>query len=302
MSIDADWLVDRRRLKHRLTWWRILAVVAVMAAVIAALGRFNVVGQPAHVARIAVDGVILSDFERDRALALVASNASIKALIVHVNSPGGTVVGGEVLYRRLRQVSERKPVVAVMGELAASAAYMTALGADWIIARDGTLTGSIGVIMQTTDLTGMLEKLGIKPEAVKSSPLKAQPNPFEPFTQEARQATQEVVADTYALFVQMVQDRRQLSGEQLAEVADGRIFTGRQAQERGLVDALGGEDEARSWLERTHGIAAGLPMREVRVRGTGERLQDLLSRIAGKALLSETLSLDGLISVWHPGR
>ena len=91
-------------------------------------------------------------------------------MIVRINSPGGTVVGGETLYNRLRQVAEKKPTVAVLGELATSAAYMTAIGSDHIVAHDGTLTGSIGVILQTADLTGLLDKLGIKPETVKSSP------------------------------------------------------------------------------------------------------------------------------------
>lgn len=300
MSIDADWLVDRRRLKRRLTWWRIAAVLGAVVAVIAAVGRFDVFEAPAHVARIDVSGIILDDGERDQALAAVAADPSAKALIVRIDSPGGTVVGGEVLYRRLRHVGERKPVVAVMGELAASAAYMTALGCDRIVAHDGTLTGSIGVIVQTTDLTGMLDKLGIKPETIKSSPLKAQPNPLEPFTPEARQATRAVVADTYELFVQMVQERRNLSAPQVAEVADGRIFTGRQAKANGLVDELGGEDEARVWLERTHDVAAALPVRDVDVHDPSEKLQELFTRIVGKALFSETLSLDGLVSVWHP--
>lgn len=302
MSIDADWLIDRRKLKRRLTWWQVGAVIAAVAAVIAAWGRFGGFGASEHVARIDVAGLIVDDSERDEALADVAADPSAKALIVRIDSPGGTVVGGEVLYERLRKVSEHKPVVTVMGELAASAAYMTALGTDWIVAHDGTLTGSVGVLVQSADLTGLLDKLGIKPETVKSSPLKAQPNPLEPFTPEARQATQAVVADIYQLFVQMVQERRRLTKAQVTEVADGRVFTGRQAKENGLVDELGGEDEARSWLERTHGIDASLPVQDVVPRDTSEKLQELFSKVTEKGLFSETLSLDGLVSLWHPAR
>ena len=214
MSIDADWLVDRRRLKRRLTWWQVLAVIAIVAAVIAAVGRFQAFVKPAHVARLAVDGLIVDDFDRDQALIDVAEDSSAKALIVRINSPGGSVVGGEVLYRRLREVAEKKPVVAVLGELATSAAYMTAIGTDYIVAHDGTLTGSIGVILQTADLTGLLDKLGIKPETVKSSPLKAQPNPLETFTPDARAAIGKVVADVYEMFVGMVQERRQIVARQ----------------------------------------------------------------------------------------
>jgi protease IV len=302
MSIDADWLVDRRRLKRRLTWWRVVAVIGVVVAVVAALGRFGGFVERAHVARIDIDGLIADDAERDEALSDVAENRAAKALIVRINSPGGTVVGGEVLYRRLRQVGEKKPVVAVMGELATSAAYMTAMGSDYIFAHDGTLTGSIGVILQTADLTGLLEKLGIKPETVKSSPLKAQPNPLEPFTAEAREATRKVIGSVYEMFVSMVEERRNLSRERVKAVADGSVFTGRQAKANGLVDALGGEREARAWLEQTHGIPQSLPARDVELRGPAEEIQDLLGGLVGKALFSERLTLDGVVSVWHPSR
>jgi protease-4 len=283
-------------------WWRLVAVIGVVAAVFAALGRFGGFVERAHVARIDIDGLIADDAERDEALSDVAENRAAKALIVRINSPGGTVVGGEVLYRRLRQVGEKKPVVAVMGELATSAAYMTAMGSDYIFAHDGTLTGSIGVILQTADLTGLLEKLGIKPETVKSSPLKAQPNPLEPFTAEAREATRKVVGSVYEMFVSMVEERRNLSRERVRAVADGSVFTGRQAKANGLVDALGGEREARAWLEQTHGISQSLPARDVELRGPAEEIQDLLGGLVGKALFSERLTLDGVVSVWHPSR
>jgi protease-4 len=302
MSIDADWLVDRRRLKRRLMWWRIVAVIGVVVAVVAAVGRFGGFVERAHVARIDIDGLIADDTERDEALSDIAEHRAAKALIVRINSPGGTVVGGEALYRRLRQVGEKKPVVAVMGELATSAAYMTAMGSDYIFAHDGTLTGSIGVILQTADLTGLLEKLGIKPETVKSSPLKAQPNPLEPFTAEAREATRKVIGSVYEMFVSMVEERRNLSRERVKAVADGSVFTGRQAKANGLVDALGGEREARAWLEQTHRIPQSLPARDVELRGPAEEIQDLLGGLVGKALFSERLTLDGVVSVWHPSR
>jgi protease-4 len=256
----------------------------------------------AHVARIDIDGLIADNAERDQALSDVAENRAAKALIVRINSPGGTVVGGEVLYRRLRQVGEKKPVVAVMGELATSAAYMTAIGSDYIFAHDGTLTGSIGVILQTADLTGLLDKLGIKPETVKSSPLKAQPNPLEPFTAEAREATRKVVGSVYEMFVSMVEERRHLSRDLVGAVADGSVFTGRQAKANGLVDALGGEREARAWLEQTHGVPRSLPARDVELHGPGQEIQDLLGALIGKTLFSERLTLDGVVSVWHPSR
>ncbi len=298
MSLDADQVLDRRRLKRRLTFWRIAAVVAVVVAVVAAVGRVGV-GEN-HVARLVVGGIILDDPWRDDALAGIAEDDNAKALIVRIDSPGGTMVGGEALYISLRAVAGKKPVVAVMGGTATSAAYMTALGADHILARAGSVTGSIGVIMQTADITGLLEKLGVKPETIKSRPLKAQPNPLELLTPEAREAARFVVLDLFEMFVDMVQQRRNLPRDKVLALADGRVFTGRQAVANGLVDALGGESDARRWLAETHAIATSLPVRDVEIEHEGALWRDLITGFVGKVLFSERLRLDGLISVWHP--
>ncbi|MBK8174956.1 MAG: signal peptide peptidase SppA [Rhodospirillales bacterium] len=300
MSIDADWLVDRRRLKRRLTAWQVAAVLAALLAVAAVLARFGLVREHAYVVRLTISGVIVDDPDRNAAIAQVADDTSAKALIVRINSPGGTVVGGEALYRQLQAVAETKPVVAVMGELATSAAYMTAIASDYVFARDGTLTGSIGVIMQTADVTGLLERLGIKPETIKSSPLKAQPNPLETFTPEAREATRKLVADVYEMFATMVSERRKLTPEKMKDVADGRVFTGRQAKDLGLIDAIGGEREARVWLANTHDVALSLPIHELDISHQDDWLSELFGQVGGKALFPERLSLDGLVSVWHP--
>ncbi len=300
MSLDADHVVERRRLKRRLAYWRVLGIVALVAAVVAAAGRFDLVGSKDHIARILIEGIILDDPDRDEALEEVAGNEKVKALIVKIDSPGGTFVGGEALYHSLRRVSEKKPVVALMGTTATSAAYMSALASDLIVARPSTLTGSIGVILQTADVTGLLEKIGIKPEVVKSAPLKAQPNPLERFTPEARKATQAVVADFFDMFVTLISKRRSLSEEKVRVLADGRVFSGRQALSKGLVDVLGAEPEARKWLAETHEISDTLPVKDVKVKDDEEPWREYLDSKIGKVLFSERLSLDGVISLWHP--
>ncbi len=300
MAIDTDFLVDRRRLKRHLTFWRIAAIVLLIAAIIIGLRPLVRLQAGDHVARLLVEGVIVDDRERDQALSRIADDDRVKALIVHIDSPGGTVVGGETLYARLRETARHKPVVAVMGNLATSAAYMTAIGSDRIFAREGTVTGSIGVILQSADVTGLLSRLGIKPEAIKSSPLKAQPNPLETFTPEAREAMRLVISDIYSGFVAMVSERRGLTGQQLASVADGRVFSGRQAIASGLVDQLGGEEEARAWLQSAHGISTQLPAIDLETDDTEKTLRDLVGGAFGKALFSERLSLDGVVSLWHP--
>ncbi len=301
MSLDTDALIDRRRLKRRLTVWRILAVLALLAVALVAVGkRGEAPWAKSHIARLSVEGIIADDRARDDALKAAMDDPNVKALIVYVDSPGGTVVGGENLYQRLRDVAAKKPVVATMGTLAASGGYMTAIGADYILARNGTITGSIGVIMQTTEFTGLMDKLGIEAEAIKSAPLKAVPSPFEKLTPDGREATREVVMDMYDMFVGMVAERRQLPRDIAQKLGDGRVYTGRQAVENKLVDAIGGEAEARDWLAETRGVPRSTPVRELKVDRPSDNLPGMLGRAAGKALFSERLTLDGLVSLWHP--
>ena len=302
---DADLIVDRRRLKRQLSFWRLAAIVLAVAAIGTAVGRFGAgVFGGRYVARLAVNGIIVDDPRRSKAIAEVARDGNARALIVRIDSPGGTVVGGETLYRELRRVAEKMPVVAVMAETAASGGYMTALGADWIVAREGTITGSIGVLMQTAEVTGLLGMLGVTMETIKSAPLKAVPSPFEPLTPEGRAAAKALIDDMFDMFVAMVAERRGLARPKALEVADGRIFTGRQAKALGLVDALGGEDTARVWLETERGVRHDLPVKDVKIARDEEFWRDVtgqaLSAITGKAYLPERLTLDGLVAVWHP--
>ena len=300
MAFDADHILDRRRLKRHLTFWRISAVILLVALIVATVGRLAGWRDGGYVARLTVERVIVDDAERDKALADLVVDDDARALIVRIDSPGGTVVGGEALYVNLRAVAGKKPVVAVMGQLATSAGYMTALGADHIIARSGSLTGSIGVLLQSADITGLLDKLGIKPELVKSGPLKAQPNPLEPFSEKARAAARESVLDVFAMFVDMVAERRDLPRETVVSLADGRIFTGRQALANGLVDTIGGEPEAREWLAGEPGIPASLPVKDVVIERDEPAWRKLLGKTVGKTVFSELLNLDGLISLWQP--
>lgn len=300
MSFDPDAVIDRRRLKRKLRWWQAATLVAATLAIIAGLQAGDLLFKHDTVARLRIAGLIVEDYRRDALLADIAEDPSVRALIVHVDSPGGTVVGGEDLYRSLRAVSENKPVVAVMGTVAASAAYMTAVAGDRVFAREGTITGSIGVLFQTADITGMLDKLGIKPETLKSGPLKAVPSPTEPLTDEARAATQALVFDLFEFFVDLVAERRPLDRAQVLQLADGRVYTGRQAVANGLVDAIGGETAARDWLAEAKDIPRDL--RAVTVKPKRERtgLSEALSGLTGKSLFSNALTLDGLLSVWHP--
>jgi len=304
MSLEADTIVHSRRLRRRLIFWRTLAVVAIVAIAVAVVQRFTAgdlgrLGQSAYVARISLSGVITDDRDLLERLEDVASDARAKAIIVAIDSPGGTVVGGEAFYAALREASAEKPVVAVMGTTAASAAYMVAIGADRIFAHSGTVTGSIGVLLQTAQVTDLLQSIGISPISIKSSPLKAVPSPVEELTPAGREAAQDVVDAMYRMFVDMVGDRRGLSGERLAAVTDGRIFTGLQAVELGLIDSVGGEKAARKWLAAEKDVDEDLPAVDMDPDEEFSFLGTASSMLFGKSLSSERLILDGLISVWH---
>lgn len=299
MSLSADALLDRRRLKRRLLLWQAAAVVAVVGLAAALLAPLSDV-RGDRVARLSVVGFIGEDRQREEAIDGIVEDESVKALIVAVNSPGGSTAGSEALFRSLRRVAEKKPVVATIGTLGASGGYIVAIGADYIVARETSITGSIGVLLQTADVTGLLDKIGVEAEAVKSSPVKGQPSPLEPFTEEARAMIRDVVDDSYQWFRGLVSERRELEGERLAAVSTGRIFTGRQAIEAGLVDALGGEREARAWLEQERGVSKELPVVDLRYGEEAGVVERLAGHAAAKLLWSEPLTLDGMLSLWHP--
>ena len=305
MTLEPDFITDRRRLRRRLAFWRIAAVIGALTVILVIAGEFGQVRslfQGDHIARIDVEGVIIDDEYRRLAVDFAGRNDSTKAIILRIDSPGGTTVGGEALYEALRLAGEDKPVVAVIGTLGTSSGYMVALAADHIIVRETSVTGSIGVLLQTTEITGLLEKLGIRAETIKSSPLKASPSPFEELTPEGRAAAQAVVDDIYGWFVDLFAERRGLTRETALELADGRIFTGRQALSARLVDGIGGEREAIEWLETAHDIERNLPVRALNESPGPGFLVDLITTVSKKTLLSERLSLDGLISVWQPDR
>jgi len=305
MVMDMDQVLDRRRMKRRLVLWRLAALglaAGLLWAVFGPVGGIGGFGDRArdHVARLAVTDIITTDAELERGLADLGTDDAVRAVIVRLNSPGGTAAGGEALYRSLRRLAAAKPVVAVMDETATSAAYMAALAADHIIARESSVTGSIGVIFQSADVTGLLAKLGIKPEAIRSGPLKARPNPLEETGPEARAATERVVADIHDMFVGFFADRRGLARPQAEKLADGRVFTGREALKLGLIDGLGGEAAALEWLESARGIAPGLPVRDFAPRGGPLERAGFLGALVEKVVFSESLRLDGLLSLWHP--
>jgi protease IV len=324
MSLDTDHIVDRRRMRRKLTFWRALALLIAIVAVIgiASIFRGSSAGlvQPTgpQISRVTIRGIIRGDDDRLKALENLANSRATRAVIVHIDSPGGTTVGSEELHDALRRVADKKPMVVVVDGMAASGGYIAAMAADHILTQKTSLVGSIGVLFQVPNVSHLLDTIGVKVEEIKSSPLKAAPNGLEPTSPEARAAIESLVRDSYAWFKDMVKERRKLDGEALDRVSDGRVFTGRQAIELKLVDEIGQEREAIEWLAKTNNIDPKTPVRDWRLTPRFNELSFI--HLGGSALLEafglgtlarqleslgllqtvEKLNLDGLLALWHP--
>jgi protease-4 len=317
MVLDADSVIERRRLRRRVTIWRIAAVVlGLLFLGVIVLSDKQMAGPAGflpHVARISITGIITDDRKTIKLIDKVAKSPQVKAVILDINSPGGTTTGGEAMYDAIRRLSAKKPVVATCGTLATSAAYIVAIATDRIFVYGNTITGSVGVIFQWANVTELLKTLGIQVEEVKSGPLKAVPSPFEPTDERARQVTAEMVDDAKVWFVDLVEKRRKINPDQVPGLTEGRIYSGRQAVKFKLVDQIGGERAALSWLSKERNVPAGLKIVDWKPTSESTGLFGWLFgsaaeilRIPGSkiaAFLSQTsttLKLDGLVSVWHP--
>lgn len=318
MALRADEMIDRRRLRRKLTFWRVVAIGVAALAIAASAGwaiRDGLGGVAAsHIAKVRIEGTITEDEELLKRLKDVTESASVKGVILSIDSPGGTTAGGEAIFEAVRKLATAKPTVAQVGTLAASAGYMIASASDHIVARQSSIVGSIGVLVQFPNFTGLMEKIGVTLDEVKSSPLKAEPSPFNVTTDQERAMLRAMIMDSYDWFVGLVDDRRPLSRAEVVALADGSIFTGRQALARKLVDELGGEEKAKDWLV-TKGVDSKLEIVEWKPRSSttdfflssaiGQGIAgylglpgldaDLLEKIG-----ADRIFLDGMLSLWHP--
>jgi protease-4 len=318
MPYDAEIIADRRRLRRKLSFWRVAAFLALIAAVVVGgltvAGRGPVGAGQQQIARIEVGGFIAGSQRMADLFKRVGEAGSVSGVVISINSPGGTTTGAEELYRGIRQLAEKKPLVAFVDGTAASGGYITALAADYIVARETSLVGSIGVLFQYPDVSRLLNTLGVQVQEIKSAPLKAEPSPFHPTSPEARAALEAVVSDTYDWFKRLVAERRKLDETQLGVVSTGQIFSGRQGVPLKLIDQLGSERDAVAWLEREKGVARDIPVRDWKPRDSSRfdlwtaaalgadlfGLNEVAVRLRQSALAAQLASLDGLLALWQP--
>lgn len=320
MTLAQD-LIDRRRLRRKLSFWRVAAVLSLGALVVGVPFALSSGGRPVgplggQIARVEISGIITEDDKLLELLRELKEEDGVKAVILKIDSPGGTTVGGETLYRAARAIAEVKPVAAEVGTLAASAGYMVAVASDHIVAHQTSIVGSIGVLFQYVDASVLLGNVGVKVSAIKSSPMKAEPSPFAPAPPEAEAMIRRSVLDTYEWFVALVDERRPFDAAEARRLADGSVFTGGQSLQNRLIDAVGGEDEVRAWLEKERGVPEGLeivdrePEKEggfgASIFGSARAALfstlglDPASRTLPEALTRSIGHLDGLISLWQP--
>ena len=313
MATEAELIIDRRRLKRRLTFWRVASILLFIGGLLAlasASGGFDFSKRIDHIARVKITGLITGDQPTLDLLADIAKADHVKGLIIRIDSPGGTTAGSEAIYEAIRKIAKNKPVAAVMDTIAASGGYITAIAADHIVARGNTITGSIGVIFQWAEVTKLLETIGVQMQEIKSGDLKAEPSPFKPLSEKAREVSNLMVQDSFAWFTGLVAERRKLPLDRVKILSDGRVYTGRQAVAEKLIDELGGEDKAVDWIKKEKKLSADIavkdweaPEEDRGLFGWGLKITSGALKALGLPDLAEQAQmgkLDGLVSVWHP--
>ncbi len=239
-------------MKKILIFFGIIFVLIAVLSLILALNRTGPLGE--KVALVRVTGVILDSTDIIEELRDYSKNNSIKAVVIRVDSPGGAVAPSQEIYEEILKIKEKKKIIISMGTVAASGGYYISAPADKIVANAGTLTGSIGVIMELPNISGLMQKIGVETQVIKSGEHKDIASMFKALKPEEKQILQNVLDDVHNQFIIAVSEGRKMKFEEIKKLADGRIFTGRMAKELGLVDELGNLQDAIMLAGKLTGI------------------------------------------------
>lgn len=279
MAKTLNPFIERKAILKKLTMWRLCAIIFfLLLAFKVILPQNSSILQNDYIAQIWIEGFISDDYDLKKSIEEINNDHRAKALIININSPGGTFVGGEKFYKLLRKISINKPTVAILGDQATSAAYLLALGTDHIIAHQGTLTGSVGVILQSFEINDLAKKIGITPIILKSSALKATPHPAEKLTKQGELYLQDLVNTSQEVFINIVKERRSgIEENQLLDINKGKVYTGVMAKNNHLIDELGDIDNAIAWL-KSKDIKTDLII-DIDLYKKGKGLRDILKGI-----------------------
>ena len=277
---------------------RLLIIVILTLSIVTASLQFQ--QKDNFIAKITVEGIIKDRNDILEQLKDLDNDHNVKGLITIINSPGGTYVGSKEIHESIKKISKKIPTVAYMREMATSGGYLVSLSSDRIFGNEGTITGSIGVILQTADISQLLGKLGINPIIIKSGDLKAVPNPAEEIDEKKLNYLQDIIKKMQKEFLNLVKKSRNISSSTLDLVSDGRIVTGKQAKDLKLIDAVGTENDALSWLKKEAGLDD-----EVRVKDLS--VQNDITKLLNFSFLKKKINYlnqnfyNGFIAIWTPG-
>ena len=277
---------------------RLLIITIVILLIVTASLQFQ--QKENFIAKITVEGIIKDRNDILEQLKDLDNDQNVKGLITIINSPGGTYVGSKEIHESIKNLSKKIPTVAYMREMATSGGYLVSLSSDRIFGNEGTITGSIGVILQTADISQLLGKLGINPVIIKSGDLKAVPNPAEEIDEKKLNYLKDVIKKMQTEFLNLVKKSRDISSSTLDLVSDGRIVTGKQAKDLKLIDAVGTENDAISWLKKEAGLDDKVKVKDLSVQSEITELLNF-SFLKKKINYLNQNFYNGFIAIWTPG-
>ena len=251
------------------------------------------------IATISIEGIINDPVDTLNDLENINKSPNAKALLVSINSPGGTFVSSKELYDKINEISKKIPVVTYMREMATSGGYLVSLASQKIFSNIGTITGSVGVILQTAEITELLKKIGINPIVIKSGDLKATPNPLEGVSEKDSEYLNNIIKSMQLEFINILSENRDIDNETLRIISDGRIFTGKQAKELNLIDFIGSKNDAINWLKEKANVPLDIDIIDYSKETQYEKLINMKLFNENFNFLKNNIH-NGFLSIWDP--
>lgn len=277
--MNSDTFIVIQDLKKKLLSWRAITFLSVTILILI-LGRSGIkkikktnTNDKTIIARIAIKDIITRESYSNQKLKDLEKD-NIVAVILDIDSPGGEVTASETLYEFFKKLTEKKPVISVINSIGASGSYMVAMSSNYIIAYNTSIIGSIGVLIQSYEVTEMADKIGIKFINIKSSPLKAIPNPYEKFTEDVEVTVRHSMDDIYDYFLSIFIESRNIDHSKALEIGNGQVYTGRQALKIGLIDKIGNENDAIEYLKSKNIDTDNIKITDYDIKETRNRIID----------------------------